>query len=55
MTSEGLDLSRVALTADDREYIAGAVLERQAAAAARGEHYGWADFVREALIEAAHR
>ncbi len=47
---------RVALTEEaDRAYVAGAVVERALAARERGERYTFEQFVREALIEAAHR
>lgn len=46
---------RVPLRASDRDYIVGAVGERVVAARARGEHYAFPDFIRDALIEAAHR
>lgn len=48
-------LDRVDLTPLDRAFIAGAVAERRAAATARGQIYGWSEFMRDALIEAAHR
>lgn len=47
---------RVALTEeDDRAYIVGAIVERAVQARQNGERYTWQEFVREALMEAAHR
>jgi hypothetical protein len=49
-------LDRVALTDEaDRAYVTGALVERALRAAERGEKYTWQTFVRDALIEAAHR
>lgn len=50
-----LELAPVAFRRHDLEFVLGAVQERQSAADAAGVHYGLADFIRDALIEAAHR
>lgn len=45
----------VRMRAIDANYIVGAINERAAFGAAEGVIYSSADFVRDALIEAAHR
>ena len=59
MTGRGVPLlallDRVDLTAEEREYIAGAVHERSVVADRQGLSYGWAEFIHDALLDAASR
>lgn len=50
-----VELAPVSFLPVDLHFILGAVQERADAAAEVGVSYGLADFIREALIEQAHR
>lgn len=49
-----LEVNPIALTEDEHAYVIGAFAERRRQEEADGRAYHFTDFIRDALIEAAH-